>query len=147
MSAATQDRVNFAYKDCHTSGFAMTPYTSTTIYDGTLVMNKTAHAGYAEPATHSAAGYFVGVCIRPNSTTATASDDVVIVNKGQILFNIASATTADIGKIAYILDDQTVQTSTTNLLYTMTCGTVVAVPSSTTVVVDIADRYTRASLS
>ena len=113
--------------------------------NGTLVKQNA--SGYAIPETHATAGYFVGVCIRPNSTTATASDDIIVVNKGQVLLNIGSATDSDIGKQVYAVDDQTVQVGTTALLYTRVVGTIVDVPSATTVVVDIADRYTRDSLS
>lgn len=145
MSAATAHRTNFAYKDAHTSGVAYTPADSTTIWNGTLVLQNA--SGKVVPLANTTDGYFVGYCIRPYVTVGTTpTDDVIVVDKGEILLNIASATDSNIGQLVYGIDDQTVSLTAVGT-HVYVIGTIRRVPSSTTVVVDTANRVTRDSIS
>jgi hypothetical protein len=100
--------------------------------------------GLAIPATDAAAGVFLGVAKgRPYKSatglatglTGATTDVIDAFISGRFQFAIASAAQTDIGKVAYIVDDNTVITSTST--HSIPCGIVTRYISSTLVEVDI----------
>lgn len=118
---------------------------STQFYEGGLLVVASAN-GYLIPATNATGRYFMGVAVSkpigPAGTALTtgltpATDgkyEMDVAFSGRFTFLIASASQADVGKIAYIVDDATVITSTTTGI---PCGRVTRYIDSTHVEVDI----------
>lgn len=119
---------------------------STQFYEGGLIAVAIAN-GYAIPATDAAGRAFMGVAagkpVGPSgdalvtgltpATDGKYSIDVYI--SGRFIFTIASGAQTDVGKIAYIVDDATVITSTNT--HGLACGIVTRYIDSTHVEVDI----------
>jgi hypothetical protein len=82
---------------------------ATTIYKGTIVMLV---AGYAAPGADTSGGLVVGVALE---TVVNAGSDgasfVNVVCGGSFRFAGSSIVAADVGKTAYVSDDQTVADS------------------------------------
>ena len=105
------------------------------IYAGGLVMTV---AGYLQPGGDTASAEFAGVAgAEVNNNPGLAGAKVCrVLRKGTFLFNKASAVQTDVGKDAYIVDDQTVAlvAVTTNDLK---CGKIIGIEDSTHVWVAI----------
>ena len=119
---------------------------STQFYKGGMIAVAIAN-GYAIPATDAAGRAFMGVqvsgLIGPAAdalaTGLTPATDgkyfIDVAISGRHTFNIASGAQTDVGKIAYIVDDNTVITSTNT--HGLACGVVTRYIDSTHVEVDI----------
>ena len=121
-----------------------------TVYKGSLCQLDS--NGYLIPLANATAGQFFGVCYGfsgsgytlPTSASTGATGnaghtiDALCTSKGCYSFAIASATIADLGKLAYGIDDGTVQSSTVGNAFIV--GKIVAILSSTSVLVDMEDR-------
>lgn len=85
-------------------------------------------AGYAVPAADAADLVFVGVAYdQCNNTSGGAGDKTVRVWKdGSFKFARAAAVQADLGKTAYVVDDNTVALTSS---HNVAAGTIVEVPS------------------
>ncbi len=82
---------------------------SAKILGGSLVCSNA--TGYCAPAADTAAFIFQGVAQAQADNSATATDgyiNVKIRRKGTFLFAAAGLTQADIGKEAFVTDDQTI---------------------------------------
>lgn len=105
MSALTQDRET-ARKDFLLKSVPVAA--STVIYKGSLVAINS--SGYAVPAADSASLRVIGVAYEKadNSAGANAAIDVRVQTAGIYKFAASSITQAMVGKIMYVVDDQTV---------------------------------------
>lgn len=80
---------------------------STTIYQGTLVMLV---AGYLVPAADTAGGKVVGIAQEYVVNAGAAGAEMCLVSSGDAYhFTGSSIVQADVGKLAYVADDSTVQ--------------------------------------
>lgn len=138
MSALTKNNINRGFKDVHTSGEPYDVASGSTVYTGSMVLFDGTSA--VVPAKSGTAGYFAGVCMRGNANDSTAQ--ALVVNSGKHVFSLASATVADLGKLAYVSTDQDVVTSTSGLLHVYIVGRIVKIISSTKVLIDLSDRAT-----
>ena len=107
MAAATADR------DAERSDGIIKSYKvkgSTTIYKDTMVSIS---GGYLVPASDTSGYYLVGVAIEKgdNSSGSNGDVEVRVVKTGEFKFNTSGASQADVGKLVYVVDDQTVSTS------------------------------------
>lgn len=120
-----------------------------TVYQGGLTIINS--SGYAIALAHGTAGQYVGLCFRagslPPSTagagaTGNAAGTVKCAcdTKGSAVFKISSATVADLGKLAYGVDDETVAASNGNLSNSYIIGKITEIIDSTHVLVDMEDR-------
>lgn len=84
------------------------------VYKGSLVSATT--GGYAQPASDSNQDLFLGVAAEKadNSSGSNGDIQVRIWKKGTFEFVMSGAAQANIGDPAYVVDDQTVATTTTN---------------------------------
>lgn len=135
MTALTTDR-----KTPYTEGveLALPVGAAKQIFAGSLVcLDGTTRL--AEPASDATGKIFAGVAREwADNRLGDAGDLTVLLRrKGLFLFAMASAAQTDVGKPAYVVDDQTVglAATTTN---DVACGVIVAVESSTSVWVEIA---------
>ena len=111
---------------------------SVKIYKGAIV-NLTS-AGYATPGADAASVKFIGVAYETSDNTNGAAGAVVVRvwKQGSFVYNKASAVQADLGKIALVVDDNTVATSgTTN---SVNCGFVVGLVDSSHLRVRIEEK-------
>lgn len=84
---------------------------STTIYKGTLVMLV---AGYAQPAADATGGVVVGVADEKVVNAGSDGDKTIVVNSGAAFqFTGSGIVAGDVGKVAYVTDDSTVQDAAT----------------------------------
>ncbi|MDY0187801.1 MAG: hypothetical protein RBR16_07760 [Syntrophus sp. (in: bacteria)] len=108
-----------------------------TIYAGSLVVLD-GTTKLAEAGSDTASKVFVGVAreAADNADGAASAINVTVRRRGLFLFNKASAVQTDVGKAAFISDDQTVALAATtdNDIY---CGVIAALESTTQVWVDI----------
>ncbi len=83
---------------------------STTIYKDTMVSLT---GGYLIPADDISGAYLVGVAIEKcdNSSGSDGDKSVRVVKTGEFEFNTSGASQSDVGKLVYVVDDQTVSTS------------------------------------
>jgi len=106
-----------------------------TIYMGTLVCHD--DTGYAVSGANTASYVLAGVAAeKVEINVADAADgthEIRVFRSGIHRFITAGAAATDVGKTVWLTDDQTVQSTPTNVLV----GTIVRVPSSTMVDVDI----------
>lgn len=104
------------------------------IYKDSLVCNNT--SGYLLPGGDTANLRFAGVALEQgaNSTGAAGAVSIRVQKTGSFEFAKASAVQADVGAAAYILDDQTVGTTSTNGIQ---CGYITELISSSKVRVRI----------
>jgi len=104
------------------------------IYKDSLVSNDT--SGYLNPGSDTANHRFAGVAYEKadNSSGAAGAINARVQKDGIFEFAKTSATQADVGAAAYILDDQTVGTTSTNGIQ---CGYITEVVDSSTVRVRI----------
>ena len=112
---------------------------STKIYGGSMVCSNA--TGYGVPAADTAAYVFQGVAQAQADNSATATDGyitVLIRRKGSFLFASSGLTQADIGKEAFITDDQTINITGAN--NAIKCGVIQKVVSATSCWVDISLR-------
>jgi hypothetical protein len=109
-----------------------------TIYAGSLVnLDGTTRA--AEAASDATGKVFAGVATQAadNAAGSEGDLDVILRRRGVFLFNIyTSVTQDDVGKSVFIKDDQTVALSA-SVTYSIYCGFIAAIESSTQVWVDI----------
>jgi len=103
---------------------------SQTIYKGALVAVDS--TGYALPAADTSGHVLVGVAVEKadNSSGSSGDIDVRVYKTGTFEVAKASAAQTDVGDLMYVLDDQTVASSSTN---SVKAGYVVEVPSSSKV--------------
>lgn len=89
-------------------------YQSTTIYKGGMVTLDT--TGYARAGADTTSYRFVGVCYEKcdNSTGASGAKDVNVYKEGEFQFNMTGAAQAHVGILAYLVDDTTVASTSTN---------------------------------
>jgi len=91
-------------------------YQSTTIYKGGLVTLDT--AGYARAGADTASYRFVGVCYEKldNSTGASGATgkDTKVYKSGEFELTMTGAAQAHVGILAYLVDDTTVASTSTN---------------------------------
>ena len=104
------------------------------IYKDSLVCNNT--SGYLIPGADTASIRFAGVALEQgdNASGAAGAISIRVQKTGEFEFAIASASQSDVGSAAYILDDQTVDTTSTNGI---ACGYITEIVSSTKVRVRI----------
>lgn len=101
-----------------------------TIYPGALVMLLDGMAREAVTSEPTAIVCGVSVEVAP-----VAAGDKILVREGEAgPFVLAGATVADIGKIAYVVDDQTLTLTSTDAC---PAGVIVDVPASGKVTIDI----------
>jgi len=105
-----------------------------TIYKDSIVCNGT--DGYLIAGADTADLRFAGVAYEKgdNSSGVDGAESTRVQKTGSFVFAKASAVQADVGAIAYILDDQTVGTTSTNGI---SCGYIVELISSSEVRVRI----------
>ena len=84
---------------------------ATKVYMGSLVAKTTASGGYAVPAADAAGGIVLGVAYAQVDNSAGASGDKSVeLEHGIFSFVVTGTfTIANVGAIAYVADDQTVQ--------------------------------------
>jgi hypothetical protein len=105
------------------------------IYKDSLLID--AGTGYAQPGDDGADYVFLGVAVEEADSSDESTDgtlSVRVYKTGSFEFTKADAAQTDIGTTAYIHDDQTVGSSSTN---TVACGKVVEYIDSSTVRVRI----------
>jgi len=104
------------------------------VYKDSLVCNDT--DGYLNPGSDTANVRFAGVALEQgdNSGGSSGAVSVRVQKTGSFEFAMSSAAQADIGDVAYILDDQTVDTTSTNGIQ---CGYIAELISSSKVRVRI----------
>ena len=110
---------------------------SATIYKGAMVVDL--GTGYASAGVDTAGAVFLGVAVEKSDNSSSATDgakDVRLYKTGTFVFSKSSAVQDDIARPMYISDDQTVATSTTNMILAGPC---VDVPDSSHVRVRIDD--------
>ena len=107
---------------------------STTIYKGAMVCDN--GSGYAVPAADTNGYALLGFAVEKadNSSGSDGDIEVRVYKVGSYEMAKASAAQTDIGTLMYILDDQTVASSSTN---SVKAGYVVEVPDTSTVRVRI----------
>jgi hypothetical protein len=113
---------------------------ATKIYARSLVMRALAAGNYAQPGADTATMMFAGVAIEQadNSSGLAAAIRVPVYRKGQFKFAFSgTATYADIGKMCYLIDDQTVGLVGTASTGTVWCGRIVDVESASVVWIEI----------
>lgn len=108
--------------------------TADIVYKDSLVCNNT--SGYLAPGADTANYRFAGVAYEKgdNASGADGAISIRIQKTGSFVFAKASAVQGDVGAAAYILDDQTVGTTSTNGIL---CGYIVELISSSQVRVRI----------
>jgi len=104
------------------------------VYKDSLVCNNT--SGYLLPGSDTADLRFAGVALEQadNSSGSAGAKSVRVQKTGSFVFAKATAVQGDIGAAAYILDDQTVGTTSTNGIQ---CGYISELISSSKVRVRI----------
>ncbi len=107
---------------------------TTTIYKGALVCIGS--DGYAFPGADGASRKFVGVCVEKadNSAGSNGSILVRVYTTGVFQYSKATAAVTDLNSVAYIHDDNTVGTSSTN---SVAAGYIVGIVDSSTVKVAV----------
>lgn len=124
MAAATKDR-NTPRRDGDL--FSLKMKGSTQIFAGTMV--GVGSDGYAIPAADAAGVKVVGMAEEHINNTGADGAESIRVRRGVFRFTGVSLTVADIGKPAYVTDDQTfAKTGTT---HGIPCGTIVGIESAT----------------
>jgi predicted RecA/RadA family phage recombinase len=104
MAAATADRL-IVQKEAGEKSYPM--LTNVKIYAGTLVCVDT--AGYAKAAADGAGLKVVGVAdVTVDNTGGASGDKSIKVRRGVFKLPAASITQAMVGKLMYVVDDQTV---------------------------------------
>lgn len=136
MAAASKNREYFGQKDLHTSGEPYDAASGATIYRGTLVLFDS--SGDIVAGAHGTSGLFAGVAVRGNAESAT--NKIMVVNSGKFTFYKATATDADLGKMAYLSTDQDVVVAAAGLSKVYAVGRIVKIVSSNMVLIDISDR-------
>lgn len=107
---------------------------SDTIYKDSLVCNDT--DGYLNPGSDTADVMFAGVALEQgdNSSGSDGAVSIRVQKTGSFEFAMSSASQSDVGSAAYILDDQTVGSTSTNGIQ---CGYIEEIVSSSKVRVRI----------
>ncbi len=108
---------------------------STQIFGGGMVTTNA--TGYCVPAANTASFIFAGVALAGADNSAVATDGAINVSlrrKGSFLFAASGLTAADVGKTAYVSDDQTITLTAGNGVI---AGKIVEVVSATSCWVDI----------
>jgi len=110
-------------------------YQAVTIYKGAMVCVRESD-GYLVPLSDSAGLAFVGTALEAvdNSAGVSGELEVRVEKKGNFQYVKASAVQADVGDLAYGLDDQTVATTSTN---SIEVGYIQAIIDSSTVYVRV----------
>lgn len=106
---------------------------SATIYGGALVQRTTA-TGLVLDATATTAATFAGVAREKVVGNSAATSQVALYQSGDFEFAIVGAAEGDCGSVAYISDDLTVTTTSTDSL---ACGKIVEYLSSTSIMLRI----------
>lgn len=134
MAAATAAR-DSQRKAGDIVSYKMPASTSVTIYKGTMV-NVYVADGYAYPGRNgTSTDKFVGVATETVSGNGTAgSARVKVFKTGTFLFAASGMAQTDVGKAAYISDDQTITLTSTSA---QLCGYIEEVLSATLVRVRI----------
>jgi hypothetical protein len=103
---------------------------SNTIYPGAIVM---VDAGLAKAGAEDITAFAAGICDAPEAVTA--GEDCPVREGEAGPFVLVGATIADIGKIAFVADDQTLHLTSTGRT---PAGPITSVPADGTVFVHIA---------
>lgn len=82
--------------------------TGVTVYKGALLTSNT--AGWHVPAADTANFVFTGVAVEGSNGATTSNGGTVIrqVQRGRILLNFTGVAQTDVGRDAYVVDDNTV---------------------------------------
>ena len=96
-----------------------------------------AATGLAQPASDSAGLVFIGVAYEEADNTggAAAAKSVRVLKTGVFTYAKTAASQTDVGKAAFVVDDNTVATAATT--DSIACGVVVGVPSAISVQIRI----------
>lgn len=100
------------------------------VFGGSLVAIDDT-TGLAEPATDATGKAFAGVSVgeAANNPGNAGAKQVRVVRRDVHLFNKANAVQADVGKVAYIIDDQTVDLASV-AANDLACGRIVGIEDS-----------------
>lgn len=106
------------------------------VYKGALVAVASA-TGLAQPAADAAGLVFVGVAYETTDNTggAAGAKTVRVLKTGDYVYNRPGAALADVGKTAFVVDDNTVSTAAT--ANNLACGVIVGMADASRLVVRI----------
>jgi hypothetical protein len=101
------------------------------------LLTAAAATGLVQPATDSAGVVFVGVAYEESDNTLglAGAQAVRVLKTGVFTYAKTAAAQTDVGKTAFVVDDNTVSTAATT--DSIACGIVVGVPDALTVQIRI----------
>jgi hypothetical protein len=101
------------------------------------LLTVAAATGLAQPASDTAGVVFIGAAYEEADNTGGAAGaiSVRVLKTGVFTYAKTAAVQADVGKVAFVVDDVTVSTAAT--ADSVACGTVVGVPDALTVQIRI----------
>lgn len=110
--------------------YSLTVTSNVVIYSGAIVARSS--AGTAVPASDASGDAVIGCAVysADNRAALYHADRIILVKAGVFGWAHTGFTAADIGSLAYVLDDQTV-TPATNATYDIVAGVIVGVDGDT----------------